>query len=107
MDASSVSTVKNILSFLTVFIIIVAVLVWLIYYSPLQSNECSMMTNVYGTLNGKIHSFDPTLENYQYTLKDYYIKSAYNCCSGGNYQNDYVGLCALKNLLKQIGRAHV
>ena len=30
-----------------------------------------------------------------------YIKTAYNCCSGGNYKNDYVDLCVLKNILKQ------
>jgi hypothetical protein len=38
---------------------------------------------------------------YQYSLRDYYIKSAYNACSGGNYKNGYVDTCTLKNLLKQ------
>jgi hypothetical protein len=32
---------------------------------------------------------------------DYYIKSAYNACSGGNYKNGYVDTCTLKDLLKQ------
>jgi hypothetical protein len=34
-------------------------------------------------------------------LNNYYIKSAYNCCSLGSYKNDYVGMCALKNVLRQ------
>ena len=43
----------------------------------------------------------PAVPNFQYTLKDYYIKSAYNACSGGDYKNDYVDLCVMKDLLKQ------
>ena len=59
------------------------------------------MHKIYGTLNGKISSIDPSLEQFSYTFKDYYIKTAYNCCSGGNYANDYVSTCVIKNLLKQ------
>jgi hypothetical protein len=59
------------------------------------------MENNYGTLNGNITSISSTLENFKYTLKDYYIKSAYNCCSGGDYKNDFVDTCVLKNILKQ------
>lgn len=70
------------------------------YYRNLRSNECKLMDAVYGDLNGKIHSMD-NLSLSSYTFKDYYIKSAYNCCSGGNFKNDYVDLCVLKGLLKQ------
>jgi hypothetical protein len=58
------------------------------------------MDYIYGDLNGKLTSIDNS-EQFNYTLKDYYIKTAYNCCSGGNYKNDYVDLCVLKNILKQ------
>jgi hypothetical protein len=58
------------------------------------------MNSVYGDLNGKIRSIDNS-EQFSYTFKDYYIKTAYNCCSGGNYKNDYVDTCVLKYLLKQ------
>ena len=54
----------------------------------------------YGDLNGKIRSMDDS-EQFNYTFKDYYIKTAYNCCSGGNYKNDYVDLCIMKDLLRQ------
>jgi hypothetical protein len=31
------------------------------------------------------------------TLKEFYIKTAYNCCCAGNLKNDYVDTCALSN----------
>lgn len=34
---------------------------------------------------------------YNYKLKDFYIKTAYNCCCNGTFKNDYVDLCALEN----------
>ena len=30
-------------------------------------------------------------------LNEYFIKTAYNCCCTGNFKNDYVDICALKN----------
>lgn len=82
------------------FLIIVIIGVYF-YYSTLESRECNNMKSIYGELNGKIVSIDTSSESSQYTLKDYYIKSAYNCCNGGNYKNDYVNICNLKALLKQ------
>jgi hypothetical protein len=40
-----------------------------------------------------------------YNLCDYYIKTAYNCCSIGDYKNSYVKLAAMTNILKQGVRA--
>lgn len=34
-------------------------------------------------------------------LRDYYILTAFNCCSGGNYKNDYVGVCNLIAVISQ------
>jgi hypothetical protein len=59
------------------------------------------MTNIYGTLNGKITSVNDTNPEFNNALLDYYIKTAYNCCSGGSYKNDYVNICNLKQVLKQ------
>ena len=81
-------------------LIVLIVIIYYIYYSRLRYKECSTMSSIYGNLNGKIRSIDKS-EQFNYTFKDYYIKSAYNCCSGGNYKNDYVDTCILKNLLKQ------
>jgi hypothetical protein len=40
-------------------------------------------------------------KRYQEKLRDYYIKSSYNSCSTGQFQNDWVNLCALENVIKQ------
>ena len=36
----------------------------------------------------------------QFLLRDYYVKTAYNSCSTGNFSNDYVNTCALKHAIK-------
>ena len=82
-------------------IIILIVILYYFYYTTLRGRECKTMDGVYGTLNGKIRSIDKSLDDFKYTFKDYYIKTAYNCCSGGNYKNDFVDTCVLKDLLKQ------
>lgn len=81
-------------------IIILIAFIYYFYYSRLRKRECNNMNAVYGDLNGKIQSIDDS-EPFNYLFRDYYIKSAYNCCSGGNYKNDYVDTCHLKYLLKQ------
>jgi hypothetical protein len=82
------------------FIIILITFIYYFYYSGLRSRNCKNMDIFYGDLNGKIRSMDDS-EQFNYTFKDYYIKTAYNCCSGGNYKNDYVDLCIMKDLLRQ------
>jgi hypothetical protein len=93
------TTAIFLMTIVTIIIVIIA-LIYYFYYKSLRSKNCESMDYIYGNLNGKIRSIDSG-ENFNYTFKDYYIKSAYNCCSGGNYKNDYVDLCVLKDLLKQ------
>jgi hypothetical protein len=59
------------------------------------------MDGLFSTLNGSVKSLNSSDPNCKYTFKDYYIKTAYNCCSPGTYKNDYVSTCALKDVLKQ------
>jgi hypothetical protein len=93
------STAVVLIGVITLMIILIALLYYF-YYSRLRSKNCKSMDSIYGDLNGKIKSIDSS-EQFNYTFKDYYIKTAYNCCSGGNYKNDYVDLCSMKDLLKQ------
>ena len=94
------STLLLTLSVVTLVLILLGLLVYF-YFSTLQKRECDAMTSIYGTLNGRLHSVDAGGDAAQHTFKDYYIKSAYNACSGGDYRNDYVDECTLKALLKQ------
>jgi hypothetical protein len=67
----------------------------------LAASECHAMNSLYGKLNGQMQSVDDTLPEFQHPWNQYYIKSAYNACSGGQYRNDFVDLCSLKAVLKQ------
>jgi hypothetical protein len=93
------STTVVLISCIIFIIIIISFLVYF-YFNGLRGRECKNMNKIYGDLNGKIRSIDNS-DQFNYTFKDYYIKTAYNCCSGGNYKNDYVDTCNLKTLLKQ------
>ena len=87
--------------FVVLILLVICVLIYYFYIRNLLTSECSHMDTMYGSIDGYIKSLNSNDPNCQYTLKDYYIKSAYNCCSGGSYKNDYVSTCALKDLLKQ------
>ena len=74
----------------------------------LESKECSAFDKKY-LLDGKIATITSASTNvdinspmnYQHQLRDYYIKTAYNACSGGKSKNDVVSICILKDLIKQ------
>lgn len=80
-------------------IILIIIIVYYFYVSSLRGKEVKTMDTIYGDLNGKIQSIADSPNNY--SLRDYYIKTAYNCCSGGSYKNDYVDIQIMKDLLKQ------
>ena len=87
-----------------VVVILIVILISLLYYfymRNLPKKECDAMDTLYSTLNGKIKSINAADPDCGYLLRDYYIKTAYNACSGGQYKNDYVDTCVLKDLLKQ------
>lgn len=39
-----------------------------------------------------------------YKLRDFVVKTAYNCCATGGFSHDYVGLCALENCIEKRAR---
>jgi len=59
------------------------------------------MEKLYSSVLGSIHSININDPNYSGKLFNYYIKTAYNACSGGSYKNDYVEICNLKSILKE------
>jgi len=89
--------------FIMILVLIVIIGIYVYYMLNLDKRECSIMHALYS--NGQTKSYiapiDYSKPDYGYTFKDYYIKTAYNCCSGGSYKNDFVGTCALQTLLKQ------
>jgi hypothetical protein len=87
-----------------IFITITAVIlfvIYLIYMSRLMSVECNNMNSLYSSVNTSlkpINNIDPDCSG---NLCEYFIMTAFNACSGGNYKNDYVNICNLVAVIKE------
>ena len=100
----------NVVSIVLTIVIIIAFLTWISSVLTRESRNCDTMNDLYSASNT---SNDPQLasvydvyelENVQVGLQDFYIKTAYNCCSAGDYKNSFVSTCALKNCISQGAR---
>jgi hypothetical protein len=84
-----------------IIIIVIAYISYSIYMTQLETKECNYLNTLYPSIDGNIKSISPTISDCSGNLYDYYIKTAFNACSGGSYKNDYVDICVLKSILKQ------
>jgi hypothetical protein len=92
--------VGNALAFM--ILLLVGFIIWYKFYlTGLPKSECTKMDILYANELPPLTSMDFSKPGSQFALRDYYIKTAYNCCSAGAYKNDWVDLCALRNILKQ------
>jgi hypothetical protein len=86
---------------------VIVILLWVITYITaklnLDTTNCSVISTSnptatqIGPLNDKLSSPDYVDKN----MRDFYIKTAYNCCASGDFKNDYVSICALYNVIAQ------
>jgi hypothetical protein len=83
------------------FIILIVFIGYMIYLTKLERSECSYMNNLYSSVNGNIKPITSNDSDCSGNLCDYYIKTAYNACSGGSYKNDFVDVCNLKAVINQ------
>lgn len=83
------------------FVILIIYIGYLIYLSKLQHSECNYMNDLYSSLDGNIRPITSSDPDCSGNLYDYYVKTAYNACSGGGYKNDFVDICNLKAVIKQ------
>lgn len=107
MMAKIMNYKENIASIILVILIITIIVLAIVYYVKLTKmdvNECDTMDHIYNSVNYKITSISPSSPDNKYSLKDYYIKTAYNCCSIGSYKNNFVSTCALKDVLRNGAR---
>lgn len=83
---------------------IAVLIIWGIFFfykqSTLQKTSCDSFNQLYGTINGKLKSINGD-QNFKHLFRDYYIKTAYNCCSTGDYKHGTVSTCALRDLIRQ------
>ena len=90
-------------------IIITVVVLWAAIYASTtyayggdSGTGCSRMKAWYASnAMPPLSSFNVEDGNYQFLLRDYYIKTAYNCCAIGDFDNNYVNNCALIYVLRQ------
>lgn len=78
-------------------ILCIVIILWIILYviNIFRKGKCS------SGVNTSIKGIGKQDVRYKEKLRDYYIKSSYNSCSTGQFQNDWVNLCALENVIKQ------
>lgn len=74
---------------------------YMIYLSKLQNSEVSYMNTLYPSIDGNLRPITSNDSDCSGNLYDYYIKTAYNSCSGGSYKNDFVNINVLKSIIKQ------
>ena len=100
----SVMLPENIQSYVSYFIMAIALLI-LIYFIikiNVDNDHCRTMNKLYPNPNSSIsnnNSGNTTSTNLP--LHRFFVKSAYNACSGGSYKNDNVDICNLMSLLRE------
>jgi len=84
-----------------IFLILIIFIGYMIYLSKLEGREVNYMNTLYPSLDGNIRPISNNDSDCQHSFYDYYIKTAYNACSGGSYKNDFVDIANLKAVIKQ------
>lgn len=84
-------------------IILFSVSMWVYNKLGLDKSNCQYMETLYNDFP-TISSINFGNENYKYSLRDYYVKTAYNACCSGTFKNDFVNICALKTCIRQGAR---
>lgn len=103
---NNVDSLTLVIILIAAFIFLLLVL-WILRVVFLQKNllNCNDLDSIYKNKNTFISSFSPNgniiHSDYEYQLFDYYIKSSYNSCSGGEPTNSFVSTCALETCIKQ------
>ncbi|MDC1320999.1 phosphatidylinositol-specific phospholipase C domain-containing protein [Flavobacteriaceae bacterium] len=102
LEQNKSTTIKYI-AYAAVTILIIGLFTYTAGKMRLNTANCTNLKNIY-TSFPKISSINFNDNAYSYNLRDYYVKTAYNCCSSGQFKNDYVNECALKTCISQGAR---
>jgi hypothetical protein len=115
-DTKSKDYSSSIYLYMTIFIIIVILLIlfgWIYDRLALEKRSCNKLDKYYKSNVGisyfvsansvvASNATSTTLSKFDISnsiLKNYYVKSAYNCCCGDGYKNNFVNLCALEKCI--------
>ena len=100
LEQNKATTIKYV-SYFIIAILIFGVFSYTITKIRLNDANCNNLEKIY-TGFPKISSFNTNDAAYQYLLRDYYIKTAYNCCCGGQFQKDERGFSNSEKMKKWI-----
>jgi hypothetical protein len=95
IDANFASNI--VIGMIALLLLILIIHYWIL--RPTISSECSSLSKIYSNIQTNIKSLNENDPNCKYFLRDYYTYTAYNCCGIGSYKDNYVDVCALKQLL--------
>jgi hypothetical protein len=103
------------IALIIIIIIVIFVVSWVFNTLNKESSACKKLDAIYNDINDyQTHGFlnpngvslkEATSDNYfdnsnNCLLRNYYIKTAYNCCCGDGYKNNFVNECALLKCIK-------
>ena len=101
LDKSKAAYIRYI-AYIIVALLIVGMILYTVNKMRLNKLNCENIDKLY-TSFPKLSSININDAAYKYKLRDYYVKTAYNSCCGGQFKNDYVNVCALKKCIQQGG----
>lgn len=105
---SSKSTDKYIAILMIVIIIIILIIliIYVVNQFTKRKSNCKQINSMNNTIT--LSSMQPSDLTTQGSsggkpllLRDFYVKSSYNSCASGQFENDWVDLCALNNVIQQ------
>lgn len=92
--------------FLIFFIILIIVVLLMYVFTQInkKKQKNTRMRKNLDSIDKKITSINKTDAQFQHKLRDYYIMSSHNSCCNGDYNNSYVTLDALRNVIHRGAR---
>jgi hypothetical protein len=86
---------------------VIVILLWVITYITAKLNLDTTNCTTISKDNPKLTQITPLSNKLSMpdyvgkNMRDFYIKTAYNCCASGDFKSDYVSMCALYNVITQ------
>ena len=81
--------------------IFIATVMYIYTKSTYRQTHCKVINDIYSDM-GRVQSINLQDNNFKdHLLRDFYIKSSYNSCAIGDFQNTFVDTCALKQVIRQ------
>jgi hypothetical protein len=112
-DGTSTTSVYFYITMAIIIIILLVLFGWIYDRLDLEQRSCAKLEKYYTKSIGRSYFTGlntvvvsvPSTKNSVFDasdsiLQNYYVKSAYNCCCGDGYKNNFVNLCALEKSIK-------